>query len=171
MQQAQAQALAESLINKHLGDTYPDLTFKWKNSKQAIGTCVFLRATGEPTRIELSKRWVEVLDEAEVRDTILHEIAHAIAGHQAGHGTAWKAACRRLGARPERLASLEDDITTRFHKKNSKYRVTCETCDFEHYINRYGRKWQQNLYLCPHCRTTTLSRQPKPTPTLERTPA
>lgn len=31
-------------------------------------------------------------------DTILHEIAHALAGPDAGHGPAWKAVARRLGA-------------------------------------------------------------------------
>lgn len=156
MQQAQAQALAESLINKHLSDTYPNFSFEWSNSKQAIGACVFKARTGEPYKIELSKRWVQVLEEQEIIDTILHEIAHAIAGRHANHGPAWKAACRRLGARPERLAKLEQSVSKRFHEQNSKYHVTCETCDFEYYINRYGRKWQQNLYLCPNCRTRTL---------------
>ena len=31
-------------------------------------------------------------------DTILHEIVHALAGPDAGHGPAWKAVARRLGA-------------------------------------------------------------------------
>ena len=37
----------------------------------------------------------------EFTDTVLHEIAHAIAGKLGDHGPAWKAVARKLGARPE----------------------------------------------------------------------
>ena len=36
----------------------------------------------------------------QVTDTVLHEIAHALAGPGAGHGPAWKAIARRIGATP-----------------------------------------------------------------------
>ncbi len=36
-----------------------------------------------------------------VEDTILHEIAHALAGHYAGHGPKWKAIALRVGAIPK----------------------------------------------------------------------
>jgi hypothetical protein len=32
-------------------------------------------------------------------ETVAHELAHAVAGHEAGHGPEWKAAARRLGLR------------------------------------------------------------------------
>ena len=38
--------------------------------------------------------------EEQLLDTVLHEIAHAIAGHEAGHGLLWKATARRIGATP-----------------------------------------------------------------------
>ena len=38
--------------------------------------------------------------EAEIRDTILHEIAHALAGPEARHGARWKAIARRIDATP-----------------------------------------------------------------------
>lgn len=37
----------------------------------------------------------------QVTDTILHEIAHALAGPEEGHGPAWKAIARRIGATPK----------------------------------------------------------------------
>ncbi len=40
----------------------------------------------------------------EIRDTVLHEIAHAIAGAKAGHGPLWKATARRIGATPRARA-------------------------------------------------------------------
>ena len=44
----------------------------------------------------------------QVTDTILHEIAHALAGPGAGHGPAWKAIARRLGATPRSCAPESD---------------------------------------------------------------
>ena len=38
---------------------------------------------------------------AQVTDTILHEIAHALAGPEAGHGPAWKEIAGRIGAVPK----------------------------------------------------------------------
>jgi predicted SprT family Zn-dependent metalloprotease len=46
-----------------------------------------------------------LLPEDEIRDVILHEIAHALAGHKAGHGPVWKAAARKVGAKPSRCAA------------------------------------------------------------------
>lgn len=41
-------------------------------------------------------------DEAEVRDTLLHEIAHALAGPRAGHGRAWRQIAARIGCSAQR---------------------------------------------------------------------
>lgn len=40
-------------------------------------------------------------DEDQVRDTVRHEIAHALVGADAGHGPIWKAAARRVGCSPK----------------------------------------------------------------------
>ena len=45
----------------------------------------------------------------QVTDTILHEIAHALAGPDAGHGPAWKAVAKRLGATPKSCAPESDE--------------------------------------------------------------
>ena len=42
-------------------------------------------------------------------DTILHEIAHAIAGANAGHGPVWKAVAKRIGAAPRARAEEKDE--------------------------------------------------------------
>lgn len=39
--------------------------------------------------------------------TTIHELAHALAGHAAGHSDAWKTACARLGLRAVRAAGTE----------------------------------------------------------------
>ena len=44
-------------------------------------------------------------DPDEVRDTILHEIAHALVGPGHGHDAVWKAKCVEVGAKPEAAAA------------------------------------------------------------------
>ena len=43
----------------------------------------------------------------QVRDTILHEIAHALVGPGHGHDAVWKRKCREVGARPERCGQAD----------------------------------------------------------------
>jgi hypothetical protein len=42
-----------------------------------------------------------------VRETILHEIAHALAGPRAGHGPRWRAIAHRIGSTGERCVSAQ----------------------------------------------------------------
>lgn len=41
-----------------------------------------------------------------IKDTVLHEIAHAIAGGQHHHDNYWKACCQKIGAKPSRFKSV-----------------------------------------------------------------
>lgn len=52
------------------------------------------------TDITLSYEYTLVLPEDEVRNIILHEIAHVKAGRYAGHGPAWETECFKLGIQP-----------------------------------------------------------------------
>ena len=54
----------------------------------------------QPKIIEIA-RWHAAHGESrDVTNTILHEIAHALAGAKPGHGPAWKTVARRIGATP-----------------------------------------------------------------------
>lgn len=86
---------------------------------RTYGRCV--AAPGRPGRIELSAAFVRANDEGEVRDTLLHEIAHALVGPERGHDAAWAAACRRLGCRPDRLNGTAAEPPGR-------YRAVCPRC-------------------------------------------
>jgi hypothetical protein len=57
----------------------------------------------EVKTIYLSSYFVESNPFSDVRDTLLHEIAHALVGCRHGHGPAWKAKCLELGCTPSRL--------------------------------------------------------------------
>lgn len=55
-------------------------------------------------KITLSKHYAMLLPKEEIRDVILHEIAHALTpGH--GHDHVWQAACLKVGAKPNRCAT------------------------------------------------------------------
>lgn len=52
-------------------------------------------------------RWIlSVLPWDEVKDTLLHEAAHALVGPGHKHGPRWRRAARALGARPEALCRM-----------------------------------------------------------------
>jgi predicted SprT family Zn-dependent metalloprotease len=65
---------------------------------------------------------VALNSDEEVRDPILHEIAHAIAGLKNGHNPVWKSICRRIGARPDRLAGEEVEVI------QGRYVIHCPCC-------------------------------------------
>lgn len=96
---------AKSLMTAH-GVGY--LRFEFDRGKRRIGATHMLvlnKGTKQenkiPQRITFSRHYADLLTPDEIRDVILHEIAHALAPN-AGHGALWKAAARRIGAKPER---------------------------------------------------------------------
>ena len=58
-------------------------------------------------RITLSRHLMSLYDEAQVRETILHEIAHARVGPRHGHDAVWAAEATRLGATGHRLIDAQ----------------------------------------------------------------
>ena len=80
---------AEALLAEHLD---PSWTFAFDNAKRRAGACDYTRQ-----RITLSRYLAARYDDETNRQTILHEIAHALAGAKAGHGAAWKRIARSLG--------------------------------------------------------------------------
>ena len=89
-----ADALAKELLVRY---GLHDWVIVWNNRKQTAGLCWSQRKT-----IELSRSYVELNSEADVRDTILHEIAHALVGSEHQHDSVWMAKAIEIGARPAR---------------------------------------------------------------------
>src|SRR5689334_13851065 len=89
-----AAALARELL---AANGLNDWSFRFNRSKVNMGLCKY-----GPRTIELSVFFVERNSDEAIRDTLLHEVAHALAGRAAGHGPLWKAMCVRVGAKPER---------------------------------------------------------------------
>lgn len=80
---------AEVLIATHLD---PSWTFAFDNAKRRAGACDYARQ-----RITLSRYLTARYDDETNRQTLLHEVAHALAGARAGHGAVWTRTARGLG--------------------------------------------------------------------------
>jgi hypothetical protein len=92
-----AAALARRLMERHGLDGW---TLVFDNAKTRAGVCRF-----EPPQIGLSQPLTRLHDEAEVRDTILHEIAHALVGPGHSHDSVWVTKARAIGCSAMRCVS------------------------------------------------------------------
>ena len=80
---------ADALIAHHLDDSW---SFGFDNAKRRAGQCDYTRK-----RISVSRYLAARYDDDTNHQTLLHEVAHALAGASAGHGTKWKSVARELG--------------------------------------------------------------------------
>ena len=71
-------------------------------AKRRAGVCRY-----DDRVIGLSAPLTLLHDEVEVRDTVLHEIAHALVGPAHRHDAVWRAAARRLGCSGERCVPAD----------------------------------------------------------------
>jgi predicted SprT family Zn-dependent metalloprotease len=89
-----AEALAHQLMSVH---GLSHWHFRFDRAVRRFGFCRY-----RVRRITLSKRFTLLNSEPEIRNTILHEIAHALVGPHHGHGRAWRAKARELGCNGSR---------------------------------------------------------------------
>ena len=85
-------AMARGLMDEHGLDTW---TFAFLEAERRLGDCHF-----QDRVIRVGRAHALDASETEIRDTILHEIAHALAGPEARHGAEWKAIAKCIGATP-----------------------------------------------------------------------
>lgn len=118
--------LTHELLNKHAPEH--QIEVRITNGKRYLGQVTSRRNgwTGEstPFRLSLTSDLVNHYPHETVVDVILHEIAHVIAGHAAGHGPKWKQVCQKIGANPQRLYEGENYTPT-----NYKYTAYCPKCE------------------------------------------
>ena len=104
-------ALARSLMTTHgVGDWDLGLDRARRRAGQTDHAC---------RRITLSRHLMSLYDEAEVRETILHEIAHARVGASHGHDAVWRAEARRIGSTGRRL------VDPQAPRVEGRWRGTC----------------------------------------------
>lgn len=94
MELGAAYAMATQLLRQHgLGDWH----VVFDRAKTRAGVC-----RSDARQIGLSAALTRLHAEPEVRDTVLHEIAHALVGPRHGHDTVWQAAALRIGCSAQR---------------------------------------------------------------------
>lgn len=139
MELVHAEQIAWAAMQQH-GLVAKGWDFDFHYKRIAFGTCWFHKRL-----ITLNVNITLLNDVPTVTDTILHEIAHALAGHSAGHGPKWKEACNKIGAKPQRCFDPEVD---RVAMPEMKYIGLCPL-GHKHPTNRMPRKGRR--YSCNFC--------------------
>jgi len=131
-----AESLALIAMSEH-GLISEGWTFSFDRAKQRFGYC-----NHTAKRISISKTLTELNEELEIKDTILHEIAHALTGLGNGHNYRWRMKCVQVGARPERCYSSATVI-----QPTHKWLGTCP--------NGHNTKRMKRMKLsCSRCQPT-----------------
>lgn len=89
--------------------------FSLDKSKSWAGLCDFNKK-----KIYLSSFYISHFDRWQIRDILLHEIAHAVASIKYGdygHGKGWKKVCVEIGAKPSRFFKLPETIKYKWEIK------------------------------------------------------
>jgi hypothetical protein len=126
--------LAMQLLQAH---GLRDWSFGFNRSKVQMGLCLY-----GPRVIALSTHFVELNGDDAVRDTLLHEMAHALVGPGHGHDAVWRAKCREVGARPERLGY---DV----NMPVGRWQAVCPGCGRLH--DRHRRPKHPVGWWCGYC--------------------
>lgn len=110
--------------------------FAFDRARVRAGACHF----GD-RRITLSRALTAAHDEAQVRETVLHEVAHALVGPRHGHDQVWRARALAIGATGERCYSAEEPVVP------GRWQGRCVA---GHVVHRHRRP--ERLLLCARCR-------------------
>ena len=129
MNQSDAAKLAIGLMKEH-GITLDGWRFEYDDVRSRLGCTKYNQKI-----ITLSKIGVYLHPDSEVKDTILHEIAHVLAGHEAGHGPKWKEIAARIGATPKACF-----IEVRVPIKGNTFPVKAA-------LDRLGAKWDKRDWI------------------------
>jgi predicted SprT family Zn-dependent metalloprotease len=97
--------------------------FEFDRSTRRAGCCNY-----HDQRISISFNLASNASDEDIRDTILHEIAHALVGKKHNHDTVWKAKAREIGCTGERCHRLTFT--------SPRYSVTCENHCWTHTAER-----------------------------------
>ena len=111
-------------MDKHLAKSENFWYFEFDNAVTRFGCCHYGGKKGYC--ISLSRKLVEINNESQVLDTILHEIAHAMDYEERGdtdHGTNWKRIAIEIGCNGERCYDLSE-----VKQPKMKYTTECGNC-------------------------------------------
>lgn len=140
----EARRLARSLMDQH---GLQHWRFAFDRAAARFGSCAVSKLT-----ITLSWKLTMLNDVEQVRDTLLHEIAHALAPGD-GHGGKWKTACRKIGAKPFRCFTSEEVVIPA--RRLPRFEQGCTRCDW--WVARAQLRVVRGI--CKHCKGEVLYRE------------
>lgn len=117
--------------------------FKWDHAVRTLGKCYHGRR-----QITLSKKVFSIPENVPLaRNTMLHEIAHALVGPSHGHDHVWKRQARAIGCTGDRCTELAT-------KPMMKYGGSCGCGDGVHQMSRLSKRFDGSIavYSCRKCR-------------------
>lgn len=144
---AEARTLALQLMNEHGLQRW---TFRIDKSKVRFGYCNWRHG-----RISLSGPLTELNNLDKVRDTILHEIAHALTPFQ-DHNATWKLKAQSIGANPMACYNTTDvklppspwhAICPKCRRDIKRYRMSKTLLTEKHYCRCVKLPTEENMYL------------------------
>lgn len=152
MQLQTAETLCLELMKLHGLTPEKGWSFQWLNSKNVAGKCRYLGTAINPKGgiIFLSRFVTTHHSDEQVRDTILHEIAHGLTpGHK--HDRVWQRKAIEIGADGKRCYDVTDELLEA-KKSISKYIGTCPKCGHEIPTSRLPKRdlWHKNCATKPY---------------------
>lgn len=148
----EAQKLANQLMIEH-GIVQNGWRFEFDRAKRRFGCCKY-----RTKKITLSMYMTELNSEEQVKNTILHEIAHALVGFKNGHNFVWQRKAIEIGCDGNRCYnSLEvekpkgnysaqcNNCNTNFVRyRKPKKSQSCGRCSGGRYNENYKLEWKTN---------------------------
>lgn len=126
-----------TLFAKHYGVAQMGWSVSMMDHEKHLGECNY-----QYKSLNFSRQLLSKVDNLQRLDTILHEIAHAIAGEHAEHGKGWQTIAKNLGASPKATAV----ITSR----NLEYDYVWQTiCPMEHRFGTHHPREADFYMTCP----------------------
>lgn len=135
MELGRAYELARRLVAEHGLEGW---RVEFDTAKRRAGVCRFADRV-----IGLSAPLTRVHGETEVRDTVLHEIAHALVGPAHAHDAVWRATARRIGCTGSRCVPADAPRVTG---------AWVGVCAAGHVKDRHRRP--ERVTSCGRCRST-----------------
>lgn len=112
--------VAECLLETHRLTRW---TFKLDHSTRRAGCCNYRDRT-----ISISYELARTATDAEIREVLLHEIAHALAGRKHHHDAHWKKVAQEIGCSGARCHTLQFSAP--------RYHISCENHCWKHTAER-----------------------------------
>ena len=134
------QQITELWLNQQTKWGLEGWELKFSNRKRTLGHCNCSKKI-----ISISNAYLRINPFPVMKDTLLHEIAHAVHFNKTGktnHGNGWKEIAREVGCKPKRCADLGE-----VNLPSAKYIGTCPCCGNK--TNFYRKV--NNIYSCNKC--------------------